>query len=64
MKLSILVISRSYELLNRMLKSLPSATEINKSNIEILCSWNGKDNELNMISFQKELNLKIFMINL
>lgn len=62
MKLSILVISRSYELLNRMLKSLPSATEINKSNIEILCSWNGKDNELNMISFQKELNLKIFKV--
>ena len=62
MKLSILVISRSYELLNRMLKSLVSSTKINKSKIETLCSWNGPDKDLEMISFQEELNLKIFKV--
>ena len=41
MLLSILVVSRSYKLLNQMLSSISNATNLNKNKIEILCSWNG-----------------------
>lgn len=45
MRLSILVISRTAELLNKMLDSLASATNLNPANVEVLCSWNGNQEE-------------------
>ena len=45
MRLSILVVSRTARLLNRMLKSLASATNLNGIGVEILCSWNGSQEE-------------------
>ena len=45
MRLSILVVSRTASLLNRMLKSLASATNLNGIGVEILCSWNGSQEE-------------------
>ena len=41
MRLSILVVSRTAALLNRMLSSLASATTLNGIGVEVLCSWNG-----------------------
>ena len=43
MRLSILVVSRTAALLNRMLSSLASATTLNGLGVEILCSWNGSE---------------------
>ena len=45
MRLSILVVSRTAALLNSMLSSLASATTLNGSGVEILCSWNGSQEE-------------------
>ena len=45
MRLSILVVSRTAALLNRMLSSLASATTLNGLGVEILCSWNGSEDE-------------------
>ncbi|MFL2513327.1 MAG: glycosyltransferase [Synechococcus sp.] len=45
MHLSILVVSRTANLLNRMLKSLASATNLDGIGVEILCSWNGSQEE-------------------
>ena len=45
MRLSILVVSRTAKLLNRMLSSLASATNLNGSGVEVLCSWNGSQEE-------------------
>lgn len=45
MRLSILVVSRTAELLNKMLDSLASATNLNTANVEVLCSWNGSQEE-------------------
>ena len=45
MRLSILVVSRTAKLLNRMLSSLASATNLNGSSVEVLCSWNGSQEE-------------------
>ncbi len=57
MEMSILVVSKTAKLLNRMLNSLADATSINKDNIEILCSWNGDDeNEINSYKY-KNFNL-------
>ncbi len=51
MILSILVISRSKVLLNQLLESISRATNLEKENIEILCSWNGsKNNESKIIN--------------
>ena len=51
MILSILVISRSENLLNQLLKSIAGASNLEKENIEILCSWNGsKNNESKIIN--------------
>lgn len=41
MRLSILVVSRTPELLNSMLSSLQAATNLDAGDVEILCSWNG-----------------------
>ena len=45
MRLSILVVSRTAALLNRMLSSLASATSLNGIGVEVLCSWNGSEDE-------------------
>ena len=59
MELSILVISRTYKLINRLLASLSNNSYLNKINFEIICSWNGKLNDLNKIKIPTNLNLKI-----
>ena len=41
MLLSILVISRSQDLLSQMLNSISKATSLGVDELEILCSWNG-----------------------
>ena len=51
MLLSILVISRSSNLINSLLKSISNATTLDKENVEILCSWNGnKINEKKIVN--------------
>ena len=45
MHLSILVVSKTASLLNKMLRSLASATTLNGIDVEILCSWNGSQEE-------------------
>ena len=60
-KLSILVISRTYTLMNSLLKSISYATEIDRSDLEILCSWNGCLEDINYIERQKFPNLDIFI---
>ena len=45
MRLSILVVSRTAALLNRMLSSLASATSLDGIGVEVLCSWNGSEDE-------------------
>ena len=45
MRLSILVVSRTANLLNTMLSSLKTALHLPKREVEILCSWNGSAEE-------------------
>jgi len=45
MRLSILVVSRTAELLSSMLRSLNSALHLPRREVEILCSWNGSPEE-------------------
>lgn len=45
MRLSILVVSRTPSLLNRLLDSLNQACSLNHSQAEILCSWNGTNED-------------------
>mgnify|MGYP001290829235 CR=1 FL=1 len=45
MRLSILVVSRTANLLNTMLGSLPQALSLCNHEVEILCSWNGDQAE-------------------
>ena len=40
-RLSVLVVSRTPSLLNRLLASFPSACSLSLADVEILCSWNG-----------------------
>ena len=51
MLLSVLVVSRTPELLNKMLFSISKSTCLDKNDLEILCSWNGsKSNEKKIIN--------------
>ena len=51
MLLSILVISRSQDLLSQMLNSISKATSLGIDELEIICSWNGsKINEKKIIN--------------
>lgn len=43
MRLSVLVVSRTPELLSAMLSSLAAATTLASEQLEILCSWNGSE---------------------
>ena len=45
MRLSILVVSKTAKLLSRMLRSLAGATQLQGIDVEILCSWNGSEEE-------------------
>jgi len=49
MLLSILVVSRTPQLINNMLASIANATELTFSQVEILCSWNGGPNAADKI---------------
>ncbi len=62
MYLSILVISRTYKLLNRMLESIREGSDINNKNSEILCSWNGESEDLKKIKNSGKFNLKLMVI--
>ncbi len=59
MRLSILVVSRTPSLLNQMLSSLREATKITPEEIEILCSWNGSQEEENQIENKSGYELLI-----
>ena len=59
MLLSILVVSRSYKLLNLMLHSISNATSLDKINVEILCSWNGANVDESKIKNNSGYNFKI-----
>ena len=45
MQLSILMISRTASLINRFCESLNTACNLNPLDVEVLCSWNGTDEE-------------------
>jgi hypothetical protein len=49
MRLAILVVSRTANLLTTFLASLNQACSLNPLEVEILCSWNGSNEEENMI---------------
>ena len=59
MLLSVLVISRTSELLNKMLFSISKATCLNKQNLEILCSWNGSKSDEKKIINNSNYDFKI-----
>ena len=59
MLLSILVVSRSHKLLNKMLFSISNATSLNIINVEILCSWNGSNIDESKIKNSSGYNFKI-----
>ena len=59
MLLSILVVSRSHNLLNQMLFSISKATSLDKNNVEILCSWNGSNINESKIKNHSGYNFKI-----
>ena len=59
MLLSILVVSRSHKLLNKMLSSISIATSLEKINVEILCSWNGNSIDESKIKNNSGYSFKI-----
>ena len=62
MELSILVISRTYYFLNRLIDSINEKSYIDNNDFEILCSWNGESQDLKKIHNPKNYNLKIIKI--
>ena len=62
MDLSILVISKTYQFLNRMINSINEKTYLKNENFEILCSWNGNSKDLEKIQNPQKHNLKIIKI--
>ena len=59
MQVSILVVSRTPELLNRFCASLNQASELHPLEMEILCSWNGTDAEETQIQNSSRYDLHI-----
>ena len=59
MFLSILVVSCTNELLNKMLSSVSKATCLDKKKVEILCSWNGSKNNERKIVNNSNYDFKI-----
>ncbi len=62
MDLSILVISKTYQLLNRMINSINEKSYLKNDNFEILCSWNGDSLDLKKIQKPINYNLRIIEI--
>ena len=62
MDLSILVISRTYYLLNRLLNSINEKSYLKNDMFEILCSWNGTKQDIKKIQNPRNYNLKIIEI--
>ena len=62
MDLSILVISKTYKLVNKLIKSLSDNKYLTEIKSEVLCSWNGLQKDLNKIIVTKDINLRIQMI--
>ena len=59
MQVSILVVSRTAELLNRFCASLNRASDLPPMEMEILCSWNGSDAEETRIHNSSRYDLHI-----
>ena len=59
MNLSILVVSRTHKLLNRMLQSLKDDKYLNNNKFEILCSWNGELKDLQKIKIPQNFDMRI-----
>ena len=59
MLLSILVISRTEDLLSQMLSSISKATCLDNEDIEILCSWNGSQNNERKIVNNSNYDFKV-----
>ena len=59
MKLSILVVSRTASLINRLCTSLDRASKMAAADVEILCSWNGTKEEANGIENTSRFNFEI-----
>jgi hypothetical protein len=59
MQLSILVVSRTASLLNRMCASIDAACSLAAMDAEILCSWNGSEKEESLIKNQCRYDLHI-----
>ncbi len=62
MDLSILVISKNYKLLNRMLKSINNNKILRNKKCELICSWNGSNKDIKKIENIRNLSLKILEI--
>lgn len=59
MKLSLLVVSCTPELLSRMLASVPAATTLALEDLEVLCSWNGLDSDESLVDVPVGLSFAI-----
>jgi GT2 family glycosyltransferase len=59
MFLSVLVVSRTPDLLNKMLLSISKATCLEKQDLEILCSWNGSKSDEKKIINNSNYDFKI-----
>lgn len=59
MELSILVVSRTSSLLNRLLAHLPAALSLPSDSAEILCSWNGTAADRNKLVNESKYPLQI-----
>lgn len=59
MRLSILVVSRTVELLNGLLQSLNQACGLPSHEVEILCSWNGSADDERHLRNQSRYDLRI-----
>ena len=59
MRLSVLVVSRTPELLSHMLGSLAAATNLSSEQLEILCSWNGSEADEQAIENHSDYELLI-----
>ena len=62
MNISILVISRTYQLLNKMLKSIELASTEKADELEIICSWNGTDEDIQKIKNNSLYHLNIIKL--
>ena len=57
--LSVLVVSKDYKLLNKMLRSLDEAISLKPEDIEIICSWNGSKKDESLIRNESKFSFNI-----